>query len=529
MKTNRGLIPLAAAAITALALAGPAAAQKTIKYIPDADLKVLDPLFTTIGTTQTHGYMVYDVLYAPDSKWVYKAQMVDSHQVSADGLTWSFKLRPGITFHDGSPVQGKDVVASMQRWAAKNTLGRTMITRIAETKATGADTFEIKLKSPFAPMLAVLGTSANPLFIMREQEARVDPNTAVTTMIGSGPFTFAAKDWNPGHNVIYRKFAGYKPRSEAPDGAAGGKVVKVDAVEWIYIPDANTRVQAVMKGEADAIEVIPPDLLPMLKANPMVELRVMDKIGNQTMMRPNSLVPPFNNPKVRQALLYAVDQDQYLQVMQSDTSMRTLCWAVFMCGTPLESKAGVNNDWAAPGAKPDKAKKLLQESGYKNEPIVLMDPSDQPVISALTQISAQLMKQAGFNVDVQTMDWATLVSRRPIKDAPSVNKGGWHVFHTWGTGPFMSDPLMNSGAQTPCDGSNWFGWPCDQTLENIRLEYLNADNDTKRKDVVERYQARFYETVPYVPLGQFVGPVAYRKELKGVIPDIRLSMWNIEK
>jgi len=284
-----------------------------------------------------------------------------------------------------------------------------------------------------------------------------------------------------------------------------------------------------LKGEADAIEVIPPDLLPMLKANPMVELRVMDKIGNQTMMRPNSLVPPFNNPKVRQALLYAVDQDQYLQVMQSDTSMRTLCWAVFMCGTPLESKAGVNNDWAAPGAKPDKAKKLLQESGYKNEPIVLMDPSDQPVISALTQISAQLMKQAGFNVDVQTMDWATLVSRRPIKDAPSVNKGGWHVFHTWGTGPFMSDPLMNSGAQTPCDGSNWFGWPCDQTLENIRLEYLNADNDTKRKDVVERYQARFYETVPYVPLGQFVGPVAYRKELKGVIPDIRLSMWNIEK
>jgi peptide/nickel transport system substrate-binding protein len=528
MKT-KGLIPLAAAAIAALALAGPASAQKTIKYIPDADLKVLDPLFTTIGTTQTHGYMVYDVLYAPNSKWEYKPQMVDSHQVSADGLTWTFKLRPGITFHDGSPVQAKDVVASMSRWAAKNTLGRTMVTRIAETKATGADTFEIKLKSPFAPMLNVLGTSANPFFIMREAEAKTDPNTAVTAMVGSGPFTFDAKDWNPGHNVIYRKFAGYKPRAEAPDGVAGGKVVKVDAVEWIYIPDANTRVQAVLKGEADAIEVIPPDLLAPLYASPNVEVRVMDKIGNQTMLRPNSLVPPFNNPKVRQALLYAVDQDQYLQVMQNDPKMRTLCWAVFMCGTPLETKSGVNNDWAAPGAKPAKAKQLLAEAGYKNEPIVLMEPADQPVISALTQISAQLMRQAGFNVDVQTMDWATLVSRRPIKEAPSVNKGGWHVFHTWGTGPFMSDPLMNSGAQTPCDGSNWFGWPCDQTLENIRLEYLNADTDAKRKDVVERYQVRFYETVPYVPLGQFVGPIAYRKELKGVIQDIRLSMWNIEK
>ncbi len=529
MKTTQGLIPLAAAAIAALALAGPAAAQKTIRHIPDADLKVLDPIFTTIGTTISHGYMVYDMLYAPDGKWVYQPQMAESHTVSGDGLTWTFKLRPGLKFHDGSPVEGKDVAQSVKRWMAKNTLGRTMATRIAEVKATGADGFQIVMKQPFGPMLEAIGTSSNPLFIMREQEARTDPEVAVTTMIGSGPFTFDVKDWNPGHSITYRKFKDYKPRTEPADGVAGSKVVKVDAVEWIYIPDANTRVQAVLKGEADTIEVIPPDLLPLLKASPNIEVRVMDKIGNQTMLRPNSLVPPFNNPKVRQALLYAVDQDQYLQVMQNDPNMRTLCWSVFMCGTPLESKAGVNDAWAKPGAKPEVAKKLLQEAGYKNEPIVLMDPTDQPVISALTQISAQLMKQAGFNVDVQTMDWATLVSRRPVKEAPSVNKGGWHVFHTWGSGPFMSSPLMNSGAQTPCDGKNWFGWPCDEGLEKIRLEYLDADTPAKRTDMVERYQRRFYEYVPYLPLGQFVGPVAYRKELKGVIQDLRLSFWNVEK
>ncbi|MSP49820.1 MAG: ABC transporter substrate-binding protein [Alphaproteobacteria bacterium] len=529
MKKARGLIPLAAATIAALALAGPASAQKVIRHIPDADLKVLDPIFTTIGTTISHGYMIFDMLYAPDSKWVYQPQMAESHTVSADGLTWNFKLRAGLKFHDGSPVEGKDVAQSVKRWMAKNTLGRTLATRIADVKSTGADTFQIVLKEPFAPMLEATGTSSNPLFIMREQEARIDPDVAVTTMIGSGAFTFDPKDWNPGHSVTYRKFKDYRPRNEPADGVAGGKVVKVDAVEWIYIPDANTRVQAVLKGEADTIEVIPPDLLPMLKASPNIEVRVMDKIGNQTMLRPNHLVPPFNNPKVRQALLYAVDQDQYLQVMQSDPSMRSLCWSVFMCGTPLETKAGVNDAWAKPGAKPEMAKKLLQEAGYKNEPIVLMDPTDQPVISALTQISAQLMRQAGFNVDVQTMDWATLVSRRPVKEAPSVNKGGWHVFHTWGTGPFMSSPLMNSGAQTPCDGRNWFGWPCDEVLEKTRLEYLNADTPAKRMEVINRYQNRFYETVPYLPLGQFVGPIAYRKELKGVIPDIRLSFWNVEK
>ena len=526
---NRGLIPLAAAAIAALALAAPAAAQKVITHIPDADLKVLDPIFTTIGTTISHGYMVYDPLFAPDSKLSYKPQMVESHSVSSDGLTWTFKLRPGLKFHDGSPVEGKDAAQSIKRWSQKATLGRTVAPRIAEVKATGADSFEIKLNKPLGPMIQILGTYANPLFIMREEEAKTDPNTAVTKVVGSGPFTFDPKDWNPGHKVTYRKFKDYKPRSEPADGVAGGKVVKVDAVDWVYLPDPNTRVQAVMKGEADTINVIPPDLLPLLKANKDVNVVVMDKLGNQTMLRPNSLVPPFNNAKVRQALLYAVDQEQYLQVMQADPTMRTLCWAVFMCGTPLETKAGVNNDWAQPGAQTAKAKQLLQEAGYKNEPIVLMDPSDQPVISALTQISAQLMRQAGFNVDVQTMDWATLVSRRPVKEAPSVNKGGWHVFHTWGTGPLMSDPLMNSGAPTPCDGTNWFGWACDETLEKIRLEYLDADSDAKRKDVIDRYQARFYDTVPYVPLGQFVGPVAYRKELKGVVQDIMLNFWNIEK
>jgi len=523
------LMPLAAAMIAAVSLAAPATAQKTIKHIPDADLKVLDPVFTTIGTTLAHGAMVFDVLYAPDSKWVYQPQMVESHQVSADGLTWTFKLRAGLKFHDGSAVEAKDVVPSIKRWGAKTQLGRTIMPRVADITALGADSFQIKLNKPLGPMLSILGTSANPLYIMREAEAKTDPNTAVTTMVGSGPFTFDPKDWNPGASVTYRKYKDYKPRTEPADGLAGSKQVNVDTVEWVYIPDPSTRVQALLRGEADTIIVIPPDLLPLLYANPNIEVRVMDKIGNQTMLRPNSLVPPFNNPKVRQALLYAVDQDSYLQVMQADPKMRTLCWAVFMCGTPLESTAGVDNAWAQPGAQADRAKALLQEAGYKNEPIILMDPTDQPVLSALTQISAQLMKQAGFNVDMQTMDWATLVSRRPIKEAPSVNKGGWHVFHTWGTGPLMSSPLMNSGAPTPCDGTGWFGWACDETLEKIRMEYLEADTPAKQLDVVNRYQTRFYETVPYVPLGQFVGPVAYRKELKGVIQDIQLNFWGMSK
>ncbi|MBI1774767.1 MAG: ABC transporter substrate-binding protein [Proteobacteria bacterium] len=521
---------VAASALAAAFLAAPAAAraESVLRFVPDADLKVLDATFTTIGTTIDHGYMVFDVLYAPDGKWETKPQMAESHTASADGLTWTFKLRPGLTFHDGSPVTGADVAESIRRWEAKNTLGRTIATFVAEVTAAGVDGVTIKLKAPFAPMIWALGASSNPLFILRQQEARTDPNVPITTMIGSGPFTFEVKDWQPGNKVVYRKFQGYKPRPEPADGVAGGKVVKVDRVDWMYIPDANTAVQALINNEVDAMVVIPPDLLPILKKNPNVVTATPDKLGNQTMLRPNSLVPPFDNPKVRQALLYAVDQNMYLQVMQNDPSMRTLCWSVFMCGTPLETKAG-QGDFATPGAKKEKARQLLQEAGYKGEPVVMMNPTDQSVISALTLVSAQLLKDVGFTVDVQNMDWATLVSRRPVKESPAVNKGGWSVFHTWGTGPFMSSPLMNSGAQTPCDGKNWFGWPCDETLEKTRLEFITADTPEKIRDVNERYHKRFYEVVPYVPLGQFVGPVAYRKELKGVLQDVRFSQWNIEK
>ena len=520
---------VAAAALTLGLAVGGASAQGIVKVSADSDLKSLDPIWTTAAVTAGHGMLIYDQLFAQDVKGLVKPQMVESWKASADGRSWVFVLRPGLKWHDGTNVTSKDVVPSIKRWGARIASGQILMTRVADIVAVDERTFEIKLKDTFGPVVEMLGASAQPLLVMREKEAMVDPFSQVEEAIGSGPFIFEKDKWVPGAKVSYKKNAAYVPRSEAPDGYTGGKVVKLDGVEWTYIPDPNTAVQALIRGEVDFFEYVPTDLVQILEKDKNITVKIINQGGFTPILRPNHLVAPTNNPKVRQAILYAMNQSDSLAAMVGNKTLEKECWAVFACGFPLETSAGVG-DWGKPSpANVAKAKALLAEAGYKGEPIVLMDPSDQPVISALTQISAQLMKQAGFNVDVQTMDWATLVSRRPIKDAPSVNKGGWHVFHTWGTGPFMSDPLMNSGAQTPCDGSNWFGWPCDQTLENIRLEYLNADNDTKRKDVVERYQARFYETVPYVPLGQFVGPVAYRKELKGVIPDIRLSMWNIEK
>jgi peptide/nickel transport system substrate-binding protein len=523
--TRRAL--LLATGLAAGLFAGALQAQ-TIKLIPQADLKVLDPVFTTANITSNHGYMIYDNLFSLDDKLLPQPQMVDTYSKSADGLVWSFKLRDGLTFHDGSPVRGKDAALSIKRWAVRIAAGQTMMTRVKEIVDTGPLTFEIRLNQIFGPLLDVLATPENPLFVMREKEAMVDPNQQVTETIGSGPFTFVKEEWAPGNKVVYKKFANYKPRPEPASGFAGGKVVKVDRVEWIYIPDTNTAAQALLNGEMDAYEIPPIDLLPIMRKDTNIVVRVLNRIGNQGVMRPNHLIPPFNNVKARQALLYLLDEQGMLAAMVGDRELEKSCWSVFVCGTQLETTAGLG-DWARPGAMKERAKQLLAEAGYKGEKIVVMDPTDQQVIHNMTLVTTQSLREAGVNVDLQAMDWSTLVSRRPVKDAPEKNPGGWHLFHTWGGGNAMGDPIANTSAPSPCHGNNWFGWPCDEELEKLRLEYLNADGADAKKKWIEAYQARFYQTVPYVPIGQFLAPVAYRKNLSGVLEAARMVFWNVEK
>jgi len=344
------------------AVAFPAHAETVLKVVPQADLKLIDPFFTTANITSNHGYMIYDNLFSLDEKLDPKPEMVDAYTLSADKLVWTFKLRDGLKFSDGSPVEGKDAVASIKRWGARIPAGQAMLRYAKEIVATGPQSFEIRLKEPFGPMLLALAAPENPLFVMREKEALVDPNAQITEAIGSGPFVFVKEEWAPGNKVVYKKNPAYVPRNEPASGFAGGKLAKVDRVEWLYIPEAATAVQALANGEVDMIEIPAADLLPVLAKNPNVEIKVIDRIGAQAVMRPNALVPPFNNPKARQALLYLTgDQKDYLDAMVGDPKLEVPCWAVFVCGTPLASKSGVG-DWAKGDQKAniEKAKQLLR-------------------------------------------------------------------------------------------------------------------------------------------------------------------------
>src|SRR5258708_6370115 len=515
-----------------LGLASPTArAETTLRLVPQADLKILDTVWTTNNITSNHGYMVYDVLFAPDGKLAYKPEMVDAYEKSADGLTWKFTLRAGLKFHDGTPVGAKDVVATIQRWGKRIPVGVTLMQFTKEVVATGPASFEIHLAQPFGPVLDALGTPENPLFITREKEAMLPPDQQLDDPTGSGPYIMVKNEWIPGAKVVYRKNPDYVPRDEPADGFAGGKVAKVDRVEWPVIPDANTATQALIRGEVDMIEIPTTDMLPLMRKEGHIVIKVIDKIGTQGVMRPNHLQKPFDNPKIRQALLYLVgNQKDYLGAQIGNAEFERPCWAVFVCGTPLESKAGIG-PWATNSNEANlvKAKELLKEGGYKGERIVVLDPTDAHLAHAPATVTAQKMREAGMNVDLQAVYWGTQTARRALKDPLDSNPRAWHVFHTWGGGLAQGTPITNAGVPAPCDGKNWFGWPCDEQLEKIRLEYPLAATDAQRKDIIDRLQARYYEVVPYIPTGIFFAPVAYRDNVSGVLDTVRLVLWNIEK
>lgn len=500
-----------------------AATAMTIRLAPTADLKTLDPLFNTAYITRNHGYMVFDTLFSQDSKAVAKPQMVESWTSSADGKNWSFTLRDKLSFNDGTPVTAADCVASVERWAKKDTLGRLMMQAGAKLTVVDDKTFEISLEQPFGLVLAALSKpSGMPLFIMPKRLADTDPSTPVTEMVGSGPFLFKKGEWVPGNKVVYEKNPNYVPRSEPADGLAGGKVVKADRVEWIYIPDANTAAAALNNGEVDMIESVTPDFLPVLEGNSEVQLT--SSAATQGMIVLNHLHAPFNNVKARQAVYQLINQKEFVSAVgYSGKYGSDYCPSMYTCDSPFSTDAG-----SAPYKTPDveKAKALFKEAGYQGEKVVILYPTDN-VNSPANLVLAQALEKAGINVDLQAMDWASVAARRLKKDPPA--QGGWNIFLTHGGYFDASTPVTNPWLSAPC-GNGLPGWPCDEQLDELRKQWIAEPDEAKNKALAIKIQERAYEAVPYVMWGEFKPVIATRglknvELLKTGIP----VMWNIEK
>jgi peptide/nickel transport system substrate-binding protein len=514
-------------AMLLMQLGGAAQAQQTtLRFIPQADLRSIDPIWTTAYVTRNFGYMVFDTLFALDKDLKPQPQMVDRWTKSDDQLTWRFTLRDGLKWHDGQPVRAADCVASIERWGKRDPFGQKLMEAVAAITADDDKTFTIALKTPFPLMLNALGKlSSNVPFMMPERFAKTDPFQQIPEAIGSGPFKFVKAEWEPGHKAVFVKNTDYVPRNEPPSFAAGGKVVKVDRVEWLYIPDSATASAALNAGEADWYEQPPSDLVPVFASNPDVVVTTVDPLGNMGVLRFNQLQPPFDNLKMREAVLNLVDQKDYMEAVAGDQKYWKTCYALFICGTPFATDAGADALEHAPNFA--KAKALIAEAGYKGEKIVLLDATDQPIVHAQALVTNAVLTKAGLNVQVDANDWGTLITRRASKEP--IDKGGWNIFHTWTSAPDMLSPALN-GPLRANGAKAWFGWPDDPKLEGLIDQWFKAPDFAAQKELASAIQVENYTNeVDYVPTGLFQIPTAYRKNVTGIIIAPVVFLWNVEK
>ena len=502
-----------------------ASADSVLRIVPHADLKNIDPIWTTAYITRNHGYMVYDTLFALDENLDVQPQMVSDWSVSADGLTYRFSLRDGLAWHDGAPVTAADCVASIVRWSARDGMGQKLADATKALRVVDDATFELELTAPYGLVLQSLGKiSSNVPFMMPKRHAETDPFAQVPEIIGSGPFIFVKEEWVPGAKVVYVKNQNYVPRAEAPSFAAGAKVAKVDRVEWHYIPDAATAMNALISGEVDYFELPPHDLLPIMEASPGVTVENLDPLGVQGWIRMNHLHPPFDNVKMRQAVLWLLDQELYMRAAVGNPAYYQVCPALFACGTPYETDIGSQ---ALAGIDPDKARALVAEAGYDGTPVVILQPTDIAILNSASLVTAQTLRGAGIAVEMQAMDWSTLTSRRAISDP--VGQGGWNLFHTWALAVDAANPVANIAVSGGCRERAWFGWPCDTEIETLRDEFARATDPAEQVRLAERIQARAFEVVTHGTYGQWTNPVAYRENLIGLNASPVPFFWNIEK
>ena len=510
-------------------LAAPALSQgaeaRTLRFVPQANLANFDPIWGTQYVVRNAAALVWDTLYGVDEQIRPQRQMVEGEEVSADGLVWTFRLRPGLKFHDGTPVLAKDAVASLNRWAVRDPMGQMIRAIQNELVAVDDRTFRWSLKSPYPKMLLALAKNNAPCsFVMPERIARTDPFTQITEYVGSGPWQFARGEWVPGAKAVFTKFPGYVPRDEPASWLAGGKRALLDRIEWVVMPDPATASAALQNGEVDWWENPISDLIPTLKRNRNIQVDIADPLGNVGAFRMNHLFAPFDKVKARLAVLTGMSQEDYMRALVGDD---TALWkplpGFFTPGTPIYTEAGGE---ILKRGDIDAAKKLLAESGYKGEPVTCLVAQDQPITKSFGDVTADLLKRIGFNVDFVATDWGTVGSRRASKSPPG--QGGWNMFHTWHAGADCINPSAYTAIRANGDAA-WFGWPKSDEVEAARDAWFAAPDIPAEKAALDRLNKAAMEFGLYAPTGFFLSYQAWRKNVSGVTKGPLPFFWGVSK
>jgi peptide/nickel transport system substrate-binding protein len=521
-------LPLAAMAmapaLAAPALAQGAATQRLLRMVPHANPGSLDPIWTTAYITRNFGYLVWDTLFASDAKFQVQPQMAEGYTAGADGLSYEITLRPGLKFHDGEAVRPADCIASIARWAKRDSMGQRLDAALDSMAAIDDRKFRIRLKQPYPLLIAALGKpSSNVPFIMPERIAKTDPFKQIEDYVGSGPYRFNRAEWVPGSTLSFARNEGYTPRqSGEPTLTAGPKITHFDRVEWTIIPDGGTAGAALQAGEIDWWEQPAPDLLPLLRRNRNVQVTQQDPTGLAGILRFNHLQPPFDDPAIRRAFLPGINQKDFMIAVNGDEPDAIRAGTGFFASiSPLASSAGLEVMKGDINA----AKAALKAAGYNGQRVVLLNPTDIAAPAAMSLVTNDLFRRLDINVEFAASDWGTVVQRRASKEP--VDKGGWSALCTAFNGYDFLDPsghlpLRGNGAGA------WPGWPTIPRLEELRDAWFSAPDMAAQQRIGEEIQKVSLETVPYVPLGEYIQRTALRRNVTGMVKGIPV-FWNIRK
>ncbi len=511
---------LLAAALIPLAIG--ACDTSKVAIATHAKLENLDPIWTTAYITRNHGYLVYDTLFALDQNFEPQPQMVESYTTSSDGRTWTFVLRPELKWHDGSPVTAEDCVASLRRWSKRDGAGQELFKAVESLTASDGRTIVMQLRQPSGIVLEALSkNSANVPFMMPKRLAVTDPNTPIEEAIGSGPYVFQKDKYVPGGKAVYRKNSAYVPRKEKASLAAGGKIAKSSEITLVYFGDSRAASEALRNDDVQYIESPSPRAVTQLVGKDHIVVANTDPLGNVAMMRFNSQQRPFNNPAVRRAVLMTINQSEYMAAALGDPRFYRVCYSVYPCGTPFANDAG---NAVLKTANLDAAQKALRAAGYRGETIVILNPTDIPVIAALTAVTVDNLRKIGMSVEVRDMSFQSMMKERMVRGPTS--QGGWSMFHTWWLAGDVDDPMAIAFSGDSASG--WAGAPNDPDLESLRLAFSKAPNFDEKKKIADKVQERLLTTGALGTLGQFFEPVAFRDNVMGISSPIQFY-WTLTR
>jgi peptide/nickel transport system substrate-binding protein len=470
----------------------------------------LDSHWTTAFAAQEIGYHIYEGLFAPDSHFNSQPMLAKDYKYDEKEKAYIINLREGIKFHDGSDFDADDVIASINRWMKKSQYGQMLSRNLKELKKTGPLQVVIALKdsSPSIPMLLCYPNQQAAIYPKEVVDAAGDDQ--IKSFIGTGPYKLGER--KPDQYIKLVRNENYKPREEAPDGMAGKRTAYADELMFIPTPEVSVRLDGLEAGQFDVAEQVSTDMYDRVKTSATVD-PVIVKPYWWPMAVFNKKQGIFTNPKMRQAFNAALDKGPIMKAAFTKEDFYRLDPSLLNKEQP-EWYSEVGKD-VYNQANIEKAKQLLQEAGYKGEPIRWVTTKEYDYMYKIAMVATEQLKKAGFNIDLQVVDWATLVSRRAKPEE-------FDLFSTANT--FTPGPSA-AGFTDP----SWPGWWENPEKEKLLKEVNTEMDPAKRKAAWEGIQKLFYQDVPIVKFGDYFLLEAKSKQIKNLDGTPFPYYWNVQK